>query len=113
MRFVPSGMRSCRTSPQNLRSESGSPDRSFRPGPRVKGVAAYPGGFEMTWDNDHGIPATAEVATGIGSAVCSVRGNSWLARHGKAADSEQILMEDDHCSGREVFSDLIKVGEND
>jgi hypothetical protein len=37
----------------------------------------------------------------------------WLARHGKAADSEQILVEDHYCSGHEVFSDLIKVGEND
>jgi hypothetical protein len=29
-----------------------APDRPFRPGPRVKGVAAHPGVFEMTWDND-------------------------------------------------------------
>jgi hypothetical protein len=42
--------------------------------------------------------------------VTSVRSS---ARHGEAADSEQILMEDYHCSGREVFSDLVKVGEND
>lgn len=27
-------------------------DRPFRPGLRVKGVAANPGVFEMTWDND-------------------------------------------------------------
>ena len=27
-------------------------DRPFRPGLRVKGVAAHPGIFEMTWDND-------------------------------------------------------------
>ena len=27
-------------------------DRPFRPGLRVKGVAAHPGVFEMTWDND-------------------------------------------------------------
>ena len=27
-------------------------DRPFRPGMRVKGVAAHPGVFEMTWDND-------------------------------------------------------------
>jgi hypothetical protein len=36
-----------------------------------------------------------------------------LARHGEAADSEQIIMEDYHCSGCEVFGDLVKVGEND
>jgi len=29
-----------------------APDRPFRPGLRVKGVAAHPGVFEMTWDND-------------------------------------------------------------
>lgn len=29
-----------------------APDRPFRPGLRVKGVAARPGVFEMTWDND-------------------------------------------------------------
>ena len=29
-----------------------APDRPFRPGLRVKGVAAPPGVFEMTWDND-------------------------------------------------------------
>jgi hypothetical protein len=58
-------------------------------------------------------PPRPTVATGIGSTVCSVRGDAWSARHGKAADSEQILMEDYHRSGREVFSDLIKVGEND
>ena len=28
------------------------PDRPFRPGLRVKGVTAHPGGFEMTWDGD-------------------------------------------------------------
>jgi hypothetical protein len=28
------------------------PDRPFRRGLRVKGVAAHPGVFEMTWDND-------------------------------------------------------------
>lgn len=28
------------------------PDRPFRPGLRVKGVTAYPGVFEMTWDSD-------------------------------------------------------------
>jgi hypothetical protein len=33
--------------------------------------------------------------------------------HGEAADSEQGLVEDYHCSGREVFGDLVKVGEND
>ena len=27
-------------------------DRPFRPGLRVKGVAAHPGVLEMTWDND-------------------------------------------------------------
>ncbi len=27
-------------------------DRPFRPGLRVKGVAAHPNVFEMTWDND-------------------------------------------------------------
>jgi hypothetical protein len=27
-------------------------DRPFRPGLRVKEVAAHPGVFEMTWDND-------------------------------------------------------------
>ena len=27
-------------------------DRPFRPGLRVKRVAAHPGVFEMTWDND-------------------------------------------------------------
>ena len=27
-------------------------DPPFRPGLRVKGVAAHPGVFEMTWDND-------------------------------------------------------------
>jgi hypothetical protein len=51
--------------------------------------------------------------TALGSTVCCVRNKSCSARHGQAADSEQILMEDYHCSGREVFSDLIKVGEND
>ena len=29
-----------------------APDRPFRPGLRVRGVAAHPGVFEMTWDND-------------------------------------------------------------
>lgn len=29
-----------------------APDRPFRPGLRVKGVATHPGVFEMTWDND-------------------------------------------------------------
>ena len=29
-----------------------APERPFRPGFRVKGVTAYPGVFEMTWDND-------------------------------------------------------------
>jgi hypothetical protein len=29
-----------------------APDRPFRQGLRVKGVAAHPGVFEMTWDND-------------------------------------------------------------
>jgi hypothetical protein len=29
-----------------------APDRPFRSGLRVKGVAAHPGVFEMTWDND-------------------------------------------------------------
>jgi len=29
-----------------------APDRPFRPGLRVKGVAAHPGVFEMTWDSD-------------------------------------------------------------
>lgn len=29
-----------------------APDRPFRPGLRVKGVAAHPGVFELTWDND-------------------------------------------------------------
>lgn len=29
-----------------------APDRPFRPGLRVKGVAAHPGVFEMTWDYD-------------------------------------------------------------
>ena len=29
-----------------------APDRPFRPGLRVKGFAAHPGVFEMTWDND-------------------------------------------------------------
>jgi len=29
-----------------------APDRPFRPGLRVKAVAAHPGVFEMTWDND-------------------------------------------------------------
>jgi len=29
-----------------------APDRPFRPGPRVTGVTAHPGVFEMTWDND-------------------------------------------------------------
>jgi hypothetical protein len=29
-----------------------APDRPFRAGLRVKGVAAHPGVFEMTWDND-------------------------------------------------------------
>lgn len=29
-----------------------APDRPFRPGLRVKRVAAHPGVFEMTWDND-------------------------------------------------------------
>jgi hypothetical protein len=29
-----------------------APDRPPRPGLRVKGVAAHPGVFEMTWDND-------------------------------------------------------------
>jgi hypothetical protein len=29
-----------------------APDRPFRPGLRVKRVAAHPRGFEMTWDND-------------------------------------------------------------
>lgn len=29
-----------------------APDRPFRPGLRVKGVAAHPGVFEMTWYND-------------------------------------------------------------
>ena len=29
-----------------------APDRPFRPGLRVKGVAAHHGVFEMTWDND-------------------------------------------------------------
>jgi hypothetical protein len=27
-------------------------DRPFRPGLRVNGMAAHPGVFEMTWDND-------------------------------------------------------------
>lgn len=35
------------------------------------------------------------------------------AGHGKAADSEHVLVEDHHCSGREVFSNLVKVGEDD
>ena len=40
--------------------------------------------------------------------------SAWRSvRHGKAADSEQVLVEDHNCSGDEVFSDLIKVGEND
>jgi hypothetical protein len=34
-------------------------------------------------------------------------------RHGEAADSEQVLVENDHCSGRQVFGDLVKVGEDD
>jgi len=29
-----------------------APDRPFRPGLRVKGVAAHAGVFEMTWDHD-------------------------------------------------------------
>jgi hypothetical protein len=29
-----------------------APDRPFRPGLRVKRVAAHPRVFEMTWDND-------------------------------------------------------------
>lgn len=29
-----------------------APDRPFRPGLRVRGVAVHPGVFEMTWDND-------------------------------------------------------------
>ena len=58
-------------------------------------------------------PPRPTLATGIGSTVCSARGNSWSARHGKAADSQQILMEDDHGSARKVFGDLVKVGEND
>jgi hypothetical protein len=29
-----------------------APDRPFRPGLRVKGVAAHPRIFEMTWDSD-------------------------------------------------------------
>jgi hypothetical protein len=29
-----------------------APDRPYRPGLRVKEVAAHPGVFEMTWDND-------------------------------------------------------------
>lgn len=29
-----------------------APDRPFRPGLRVKGVAAHSGVFEMSWDND-------------------------------------------------------------
>jgi hypothetical protein len=29
-----------------------APDRPFRPGLGVKGVAAHPGVFEMIWDND-------------------------------------------------------------
>jgi hypothetical protein len=29
-----------------------APDRPFRAGLRVKGVAAHPGVFEMTWDDD-------------------------------------------------------------
>ena len=33
-------------------SDLAAPDRPFRPGLRVKGVAAHPGVFEMTWDND-------------------------------------------------------------
>jgi hypothetical protein len=52
------------------------------------------------------------------NAICSATDKNQTsarssARHGKAADSEQVLMKDDHCSGREVFGDLIKVGEND
>ena len=33
-------------------SDLASPERPFRPGLRVKGVTAYPGVFEMTWDGD-------------------------------------------------------------
>jgi hypothetical protein len=33
-------------------SDLAAPDRPFRPGLRVKGVAAHPGVFEMTWDNE-------------------------------------------------------------
>jgi hypothetical protein len=33
-------------------SDLAAPDRPFRAGLRVKGVAAHPGVFEMTWDND-------------------------------------------------------------
>jgi hypothetical protein len=35
------------------------------------------------------------------------------AGHGQASNSEQVLVENDHCSGREVLGDLVKVGEDD
>jgi hypothetical protein len=62
------------------------------------------------------VRAGAGLMANVPSAVLRTRTVTsawWLARHGKAADSEQILVEDHYCSGHEVFSDLIKVGEND
>jgi hypothetical protein len=45
--------------------------------------------------------------------VSTLSGETRSAGHGKAADSEHVLVEDYHCSGRKVFSYLAEVGEDD
>jgi hypothetical protein len=42
----------CKVVLEALAPDLMAPNRPFRPGLRVKGVAAHPGVFEMTWDND-------------------------------------------------------------